>query len=381
MSYQKVNQDIASGQLPPVYLWHGEDRYYLAEALKRLKEVFYAEDPSGMGVETFLGKEVTPLDVVEAANTASFFSRRLVVVDNITYYKIKKTKNQAEAKPLENKLPETLSNQPGEEEENRQEERYDEDGFLHEPEIPSEQAWEPLLDYLADPNPGTCLVLISPTIHRGRKLTKAVEKVGKVLEFAYPNKNRLEDWVEWVQKEASTRGRSIDKTTAGYLVNRAGHHTGILSQELDKIAIYLGERQEIGKEDVQALSVPLIETGIFDMLKAVAERNTKEALRQLNEVLSYQYHMAVHAMIVRQLRLLLMAAISRRRRESVERFIEVAGIKPYEGHKVFRQAGYFTPEKLAEGLADCLETELAIKSSMGAPPFLLELMVLRLCRK
>jgi len=355
MSLETVKKDIQNNQIPPIYLWYGEDRYSLTEALKALKAVFLAEDPSGSGIEVFLGKEITTEEVAGSANTSSFFSRRLVIVDDIPYFSQGKGKADGQ----------------------------EDDGTRLETD-PAGEAEGPntdrLLAYCQNPNPATCLVLISEKVNRGRKLYKEISKAGKIIEFAYP-KGQAE-WLAWIAKETKAREKNIKPSTAAYLLERVGHNTGILSQELDKLCLYIGKKEDISQADIDAVCISLIETTVFAMLDAIAAGNSREAIQKLSDVLSQEYFLKVHTMFVRQIRLLLAASVLRQRRGTVERFMEVTGIRsPFEGNKIFRQAAGFTPEKLCRALEDCLQTELALKSSGGNPHLLLEMMVIRFCRK
>ncbi|HHV65123.1 MAG TPA: DNA polymerase III subunit delta [Peptococcaceae bacterium] len=354
MSLEIIKKDLASNQIPPVYLWYGEDRYSIAEALKLLKDYIRAEDPSGSGIEVFSGEGLVAAKVIEAAYTSSFFARRLVIVDDLPYFK----KDKAQADGNEEEEPEADSASTGKENEDV----------------------EAFLAYCENPNPATCLLLISEKVNKGRKLYKAIAKAGKVLQFSYPDTHS--EWIKWIQKEVESRGKKVNSRTASFLLEWAGHHTGILNRELDKLVLYIGARQEIRQEDIEAVCVPLIETTIFTMLDAIAAGKTGVALQKLKEVLSQEYHLKVYAMIVRQIRLLLAASILRRRGETVEEFMKVAGIKKiFEGNKIYRQAAHFAPQNLAEALEDCLETEIALKNSGGNPHLLLEMMVIRFCQK
>ena len=99
MSITLVQRDIENGNIAPVYLLYGEDRYSIVEALKILKQVFLEQDSSGSGIEYYLGKDISPESIIGAANTAAFFSQRLVIVDDIPYFN--QTKNKDDSKPLE----------------------------------------------------------------------------------------------------------------------------------------------------------------------------------------------------------------------------------------------------------------------------------------
>jgi len=353
MSVEIVKKDIANNQIPPIYLWYGEDRYSLIEGLKVLKAFFQIEDPSGSGIELFMGKDIAPEEVAEAANTSSFFSRRLVIVDDIPYF------NQGKAK----------SDVKGEGS------KADSDASGGGEGINVDR----LLEYCQNPNPDTCLVLISEKVNRGRKLFKEIMKSGKVITFAYPKGQP--EWTTWIQTQAKARNKSMNPSTASYFLDCVGHHTGILSQEIDKLSLYTGDKPEIRRQDIDAVCIPLIETTVFAMLDAIAAGNAHHAIQKLTEVLSQEYHLKVHTMIVRQIRLLLAGSILRKRGQTVEQLMDITGIRsPFEGNKIFRQAASFSPEKLASAMEDCLQTELALKSSGGNPHLLLEMMVIRFCQ-
>lgn len=354
MSLAVVKNDIDNNQIPAVYLWYGEDRYSLTKALKLLKDFFQLEDPSGSGIEVFIGKDVAVENIIEAANTSSFFSRRLVVVDDISYFNQSKGKTQSE---------------------NEDEKEADNPAAISEREDT-----DCILQYLENPNPATCLVLISEKANKGRKLYKEIAKTGKVLEFSYPKGQ--DEWLRWIQNEAKAKGKKINTSAASFLLDWAGHHTGILSTELDKLVLFTGDKPEIDRPDIQMISVPLIETKVFALLDAIAAGKTADALSKLKEVLSQEYHLKVFAMIVRQVRLLLAGSLIRKKSGTVQKFMDITGIRSaYEGNKIFRQAAAFSPQKLSAALEDCLQTELAMKSSGGNPHLLLEIMIIRFCTK
>jgi DNA polymerase-3 subunit delta len=349
MSLEAIQNDIQNNLVPPVYLWYGEDRYSLVEARKALETFFEREDPSGSCIESYSGKEISVEEVVQTANTLSFFSRRLVIVDDIPYF------NQAKGSSDngENSGGETAA---GESEGN--------DAAL-------------LAGYCQSPNPSTCMLLIAEKVNRGRKLYKEILKTGRILEFSYPKGQG--EWVNWIMKETRRKGKTIKSPAASFLLEWAGHHTGILSQELDKLCLFTGSRPEISREDIRQVSIPLVETTIFAMLDAIAAGNSREAIQRLTEVLSQEYFLKVHTMIVRQIRLLLAGSILRKRGGSVETLMAVTGIRSsFEANKIYRQAAGFTPEKLCKAMEDCLQTELALKSSGGSPHLLLEMMVIGL---
>ena len=169
----------------------------------------------------------------------------------------------------------------------------------------------------------------------------------------------------------------MDTQVATQFIEWAGHHTGVLSQELDKLVIFTGDRQKITVEDVKAITPRTMEASIFDLLDAVAGRASTKALQTLHDVLREEHPLKVLALLVRQVRLLLGCNALRRRGRNVSEAPSVLGISPYESQKVWQQSVKLSTEQLAKALSECLQTDLALKTGGGDPGLLLEMMIIK----
>ncbi|MCO1600885.1 DNA polymerase III subunit delta [Desulfosporosinus nitroreducens] len=327
---ERIKEIIEKGKIPPVYLWYGEDRFLIKEGLKVLKSFYFTTDPSGSGIEVVDPKELSPAEIVERANTMSFFANRLVVVDDATYFQDGQTADL-----------------------------------------------EPFLEYFSNPNPSTCLLFIAESVHRGRKLYKTLDRTGGILEFCAPK--RPQEWLAWVQSELKIRGKSMDSQVASQFIDWAGHQTGVLSQELDKLVIYAGDRPKITMEDVKKITTRTIEASIFNLLDAVAVRSSAKAIQTLREVLRDEHPLKVLTLMVRQVRLLLGCDALRKRGGDVSEVPSALGIKPYEAQKVWQQSQRLSTKQLSKGLFECLNTDVALKSGGGDSGLLLEMMIVRFC--
>ncbi|MBC2721094.1 DNA polymerase III subunit delta [Desulfosporosinus sp.] len=329
---ERIKESVKKGKIASVYLWYGEDRFLIQEGLQVLKSFYFMTDPSGSGIEVLDPKELSPAEIVERANTMSFFANRLVVVDEVTYFQDGQTADL-----------------------------------------------EPFIEYIANPNPSTCLLFIAENVHRGRKFYKAIDRAeaGEILEFSAPK--RPQDWLAWVQLELKARGKSMEARTASQFIEWAGHQTGVLSQELDKLVIFVGDRTKITMEDVETITIQTIEASIFDLLDAVAIRSATKAIKKLHEVLREEHPLKVLTLMVRQVRLLLGCDALRKRGGNVADVPSALGIRPYEAQKVWQQSSRLSTKQLSKGLAECLNTDLAMKTGGGDPGFLLEMMIVRFC--
>lgn len=329
---QRIREAVIQEKVPLIYLWHGEDRFMLAQALQELKRYYLMQDPSGSGIEILSGKDIKPADIVNAANTVSFFQRRLVVVEDIPYFQ---------------------------------------EGYSEE--------LDPFLKYFTDPNPDACLLFITEKVHKGRKFYKTIEKAGAIYEFKIPKSTS--EWETWFLSELQSRGKSMSSQTLAFFLDWAGHSPGVLSQELDKLAAYVGEGKTINEEDIRSVSIKTVEANVFELLDAVAQRKIPQALNKLNEVLREEHPLKILTLLVRQARLLLGASIWRSRGENVAGLISALGIKsPYEARKIWTQSQRMSEALLVKALQECLKTEIALKTGEGDPVLLIELMIIKFCR-
>lgn len=327
---EQIRQAIKTKQLPLVYLWYGEERFFIQEAVQILKNSYLEDDPSGSGIEVVTARNVAPFEIVEKANTVSFFQGRLVVVEDIPYF---------------------------------QEGQGD--------------SLDPFYEYFKSPNPGTCLLFLSDSVHKGRKFYKALEQAGVILEFTTPK--RAQDWQAWLDMELRSRGKTMRPDVKTLFLEWAGHQPGVLSQELDKLVLYVGTREAIRAEDVKEIVPQAAEATVFELLDAVAARSSTLALQKLHQVLRQEHALKVLTLLVRQVRMLIGTHVLRQKGGSVNDAPRLLGMKPYEAQKVWGQSAKLSWEQLERALQECLDTEVAIKTGKGEANFLLELMITKFC--
>ena len=328
---ERIKESISKGEIPNVYLWYGEDRFLIQEAFKVLKSFYFMTDSSGSGMEIVSAKELSPAGIVERANTMSFFANRLVVVEDVTYFQDGQTADL-----------------------------------------------EPFLDYFSNPNPATCLLFITESVHRGRKFYKALAKIksGQIMEFSAPKRQELP---AWVQGELRAREKSMDIAVVSQFIDWTGPHTGVLSQELDKLVIYVEERKKITWEDIKEITPRSFETSVFELLDAVASQSPAKAIDALRDVLRKEPALKVLAMLVRQVRLLLGCDALRRQGGNVGEAPSALGISPFEAQKIWTQSLRLSTERLSRALSECLNTDLALKTGGGEAGLLLEIMIIKFC--
>lgn len=115
-----------------------------------------------------------------------------------------------------------------------------------------------------------------------KKLVEAVAKVGRLIDCTSPEQR---DLPARVVKLAAERGKRIRPDAVAELVACIGNNLSGLDSEIEKLSLYVGERAEIVKDDVEAVAYVSAGPKIFALSDAVAAGKTKEALEALDALL------------------------------------------------------------------------------------------------
>ncbi|GFN22557.1 DNA polymerase III subunit delta [Thermanaeromonas sp. C210] len=315
MTWPELQQELTRGQVAPVYLLYGEEKYLLAQAVKALKETLLSPEAEPFDYQEFAGEDLVPESLSVLASTPPVLGRkRLILIKNARL-----------------------------------------DG-------------EALVTYLTHPSPTACLVLIAPgNIDRKGKVFQLLQKVGRCVDFAPLKPGAL---ARWLAQEARRMGRKIEGPAAMALAQAAGNlQQGIL--ELAKLDLYLPPGTPITLQEVQAL-VPaaLASDTIFQMVDALGSGRAEVAIGLCRRLLAAgEAPLGILGMMVRQFRLILQAHLAGP--DSPDLAVALH-LPPFVAQKVARQAARFSPEAASEVLELFLQTDVDLKTGAGNPAFLLE---------
>lgn len=127
------------------------------------------------------------------------------------------------------------------------------------------------------------VIVFMGDIQARSKLYKFVSKNGKCIECNKPKSKK--DIAPWVVSLARQKGKIISLENANYLLQICGTDKLMLSNEIEKLVTYIGENEEIKKQDIEKVGIRTLETIIFDLTDAVGNRNIAVSLKYLDELL------------------------------------------------------------------------------------------------
>jgi len=206
----------------------GPERWLRQEAVAELKRGCLATGFEETDFVRFSDPKPEPQAILEAARTAPFGSpRRLVLVDG-----------------LEELTPESVP-------------------------------W--LKDFLAQPNPKSCVVLCadSSKLPRGPQVQ---------VIFCRPLQERaLEDWVVQCCRR---KGKAIEGAATAELVRRLGSGLQALDQALESLVLMAGDSPAVTRSAVEMLVAPSLQQTAFEILDAAVAGRTEAAHRGLREAMA-----------------------------------------------------------------------------------------------
>ncbi|MEK7474928.1 MAG: hypothetical protein AAB152_04750 [Candidatus Coatesbacteria bacterium] len=298
-------RSLSAKTIRPVYFLVGDQPWIQARLAARIRELTVPEDWRSMNAETVWADEVPEGRVADAASTPPFGSpRRFVLCRGVEAYR--------------GGAPSGTGSSAADD--------ADEEAPAAAPRKRRSKASKseatPLVDYVSRPSPDTVLVLTSEKRDlkwwAGDALFEAAEAAGAVVACLPPA-----DLRGWLAEQAAGLGAKLEPAAAEELVERAGADPLLLLRELEKLSAYVGGpgiasphgvsasaetpraalAAPITVEHVQALTGETAPPSVFAYLDALfVERQPARALSLLARLLEESHPLALHAMLLGQLR-------------------------------------------------------------------------------
>jgi DNA polymerase-3 subunit delta len=232
---------------------------------------------------------------------------------------------------------------------------------------------EPLVAYVEDPNPSTCLLLIADKVDVRLKAFSSMRKRGYLYVFAALRDNAL---AGWLRTEAKNRGIDIKPDAANALATLAGPDLGRLAQALEQLAIYVGRERAIGVDDVEDLVAETREHAIFELTKAIGMGDVPRALALCANMLrNREPPLKIQFMLVRQVRQIWRAKELAASGASRGDIASAVGINPYFLDDVLVPARRMSRAALEGALERLYQADLAVKTSRVEPELQLSRLV------
>ncbi|MBI5078802.1 DNA polymerase III subunit delta [Candidatus Saganbacteria bacterium] len=226
--------------------------------------------------------------------------------------------------------------------------------------------------------PGIKLVFAARTADKRTKFYRYIEEKGEVREFKTFAPWEQRALTEWIIDRAGKSGKSISEEGARVLQETCGNNLRVLSSEIEKLATFIGERGEIGEDEVKRLASPG-EINAFALLDALREKNIKQSLSLFQNLLKNKEDpFQLLSLLATQYRLMLQIKSLDGKESDPKRIAGIVHGSPYFVKKCMEKIDAFTTKELKEDMENLLEANLKMKT--GEPPAVIfELLLTSLC--
>lgn len=139
-----------------------------------------------------------------------------------------------------------------------------------------------LEEYLDDPSPNGVLLLECKSFPATTRLYKRAQTLGEIVKCEAIKSRAIPAWL--ADRGRNVHGVQIESRATSLLQDLVGDDLGMLDGELEKLALYVGDRKRVMVADVEALVGQHREEKVWDILSAIAAGNESRAMGLWEEV-------------------------------------------------------------------------------------------------
>lgn len=210
---------------------------------------------------------------------------------------------------------------------------------------------------------------------RYKKLWSSIENNGAPVEFA---KQDQKDLTAWITRHFAARQKRISAKLCQYLIDITDGTMTTLVGEIEKISAYSGA-SEICKEDIDAVTEPVLDAIVFDMTNMLGEGRYADALIKLQQLLKLQQEpIAILGAVGQHFRRISVARSLLDQGKTGFEMQKLCGISDYPARKFMDSARRFRPEFCTKAAQLILETDYRMKTSFDDAERLMELLLMEL---
>src|SRR5437016_7181000 len=152
-------------------------------------------------------------------------------------------------------------------------------------------------DYCKNPNPDALLIFVAdhisiPSDARRMELTdrdryeRIRETLGQFCGIVELSRVEESDAVRWISDYCASRDVKIDADGARELVDALGGDMMMISNELEKLILYVGEKKRITLGDVETMVLAAKQRSLYELTDAISAKERVRALEVLDAILS-----------------------------------------------------------------------------------------------
>ena len=253
-----------------------------------------------------------------------------------------------------------------------------------------------IAEYFENPNPDALIILVADHISipadvrrmelqdrdRYERIQQTLGEYCSILEFARVDEG---DAVKWAMETAAAEQVKLDTDAARELVDSLGGDMMMIANELEKLTVYVGQRQRITLGDIETMVLAAKQRSFYELTDAISARDRTRALTVLDAILSSGDgeeaaigHLYMLARTFRQM-LVISERNVRDSRALWQALWQGFRVPPFAAEDVIRQARrYKSRRELTAAIRRIARADFALRSNPVSKRLVLENLVLDL---
>ncbi|HEY6183741.1 MAG TPA: DNA polymerase III subunit delta [Terriglobales bacterium] len=250
--------------------------------------------------------------------------------------------------------------------------------------------------YCKDPNPDAVIIFVADHIsipadvrkmdmqdkERYERIREAMGPFCGLVELARVEEGEA---VRWLNDYCATRDVKIEADAARELVDALGGDMMMVSNELEKLILYVGEKKRITLGDVETMILAAKQRSLYELTDAISSKDRVKALEMLDAILTTGDgdeaaigHLYMLAKTFRQMLVILERNV-RDQRMLWAALWQGFRVPPFAADDIIKQARrYKSKRELTRAIRLVAKTDLALRSNPPSKRLILEKLVLDL---
>ncbi len=239
--------------------------------------------------------------------------------------------------------------------------------FLNDAQKFDSRNWNRVEKYLQNPTPKTCLFMGWYDLKGNPELEKKVRQAGGDVILA--NAPRYGALTGWIKKQARLYGKQISNEAAALLVQYLGDNLRILHGEIEKAALFVGEKRTIEEDDLLNITSVKEFYSIFELTDYIASKNTAGAIRCLQALInSGESPLAVLGILSRHVRLVWQVKSALENKLSEQEISKLTGLPSFVVKKMIHLSERISEKELRKFHKLLVQADYKLKTSQ-IPPY------------
>lgn len=240
MELKDFERDISSGSIKNAYFLYGDEMFLLESKVEKIKKKLVAPSFADFNFALYNGKDCAIEDVIASASAYPVMAeRKLVILKNTGFLKNQKSREFKEIR-----------------------------------------------DFCADMPSHICLIIIESDFEKKKLASiRFLEERGGIVRFDYMPVPQVEKWLE---KLFEKQEKIVYPKELTEIVKRCGGSLANVHSEFLKLINYMGERQKVTAQDVDAVVIKTLDVAIYDIIDHIINNRPDLAMLDYKELLEHK---------------------------------------------------------------------------------------------